>query len=136
MGAVAGVLLLLAAKMPSPAVDRLDETPPRVRLLSRLLFTRNQDDGFTLDCLVVSVEESAAGINAPTGQPFTLQLRAPETAWFAERVEHLLAEWADDSRELLVELSEDHGKVRTMLASNGSSVHLELSAAAGLRVAP
>jgi hypothetical protein len=132
MGGAAGVLLLLAAVMPRPATLP-DPVSPRVRMLSRLLFTRNQAEGFTLDCLVVSVEESG-GINPPTGQPFTLQLRAPETAWFAERVEHLLAEWADESRELLVELSEDHGKVRTMLASNGSSVHLELCGAAGLRL--
>ena len=49
-----------------------------------------------------------------------------------DRVDHLLGEWADESREMMVELREDHGKVRTMLSSGDSAVHLELAGAAGL----
>ena len=129
------VLLLLAIAMPgnrSAAAFFDDEGHPRIRLLSRLLFTRTQDDAITIDCLLVSVDQAGPGISAPEGLPFTLRLHTPETAWFADRVEHLLEEWADDSRELMVELREDHGKVRTMLSSGESAVHLELAGAAGL----
>lgn len=118
------------------AAAALKDQRPRVRLVSRLLFTRRQPDSITLDCLLVAVEEAAPGIEAPCGMPFTLQLRAPETAWFATRVEQLLAEWAADSRELMLELSEDHGRVRTKIASHGTSVNLELAGAAGLHLSP
>jgi hypothetical protein len=113
---------------------RVEDIRPRVRLLSRLLFSRRQAEGITLDCLLLSVQQAGPGVTAPEGLPFTLQLRAPETEWFATRVEQLLAEWAADSRELLLELTEDHGKVRTMIVSNGASVHLELAGAAGLQL--
>lgn len=128
------VLLLLAIAAPSARGTALfdDEGRPRIRLLSRLLFTRTNDDAITIDCLLVAVEQAGPGITAPEGLPFTLQLRTPDTAWFADRVEQLLELWADESRELTVELREDHGKVRTMLSSGESSVHLELSGAAGL----
>ena len=127
-------LLLLAAAIPGnrPASLFDDDGRPRIRLLSRLLFTRTHDDAFTIDCLLVAVEAAGPGVTAPEGLPFTLQLRAPDTAWFASRVEELLEQWADETRELTVELREDHGKVRTTLTNGTSSVHLELSAAAGL----
>ena len=128
------VLLLLSIATPSARGTALfdDDGRPRIRLLSRLLFTRTHKDAITIDCLLVSVEKAGPGITAPEGLPFTLQLRTPETAWFADRVEQLLELWADESRELTVELREDHGKVRTMISSGTSSVHLELSGAAGL----
>jgi hypothetical protein len=114
-----------------PAFDERDPRP-RLRLLSRLLFTRTRRDAITLDCLLLSVEQAGPGVAAPEGLPFTLELRTPDTGWFAARVDDLLHEWADESRELVLELREDHGKVRTMITSEGSSVHLELSGAAGL----
>jgi hypothetical protein len=128
------VLLLLAVTLPGGRSAALfdDEGHPRIRLLSRLLFARSQDDAITIDCLLLSVDQAGPGVSAPAGLPFTLRLRTPETAWFAGRVEHLLSEWADESRELVVELREDHGKVRTMLSSGESAVHLELAGAAGL----
>ena len=128
------VLLLLAITAPGNRSAALfdDEGHPRIRLLSRLLFTRTQDDAITIDCLLLSIDQAAPGISAPEGLPFTLRLRSPETAWFAERVDHLLGEWAHESREMVVELREDHGKVRTMLSSGDSAVHLELAGAAGL----
>ena len=128
------ILLLLAIATPSarPAALFDDEGRPRIRLLSRLLFTRTHADAITIDCLLVAVETAGPGVTAPEGLPFTLQLRTPETAWFADRVEQLLELWADETRELMVELREDRGKVRTMLSSGQSSVHLELSGAAGL----
>jgi hypothetical protein len=138
---LATVLLLLLAIHAAPAdLDGDDRTAhesetdgrPRVLLLSRLLFTRRQPDSIVIDCLLVSVEQAAPGVTAPEGLPFTLQLRAPDTGWFAERVEHLLEEWAEESRELVLELREDHGKVRTRIASGEASVQLELSGAAGL----
>ena len=127
-------LLLLAIAAPGhrPASLFDDDGRPRIRLLSRLLFTRTNEDAFTIDCLLLSVEKAGPGVTAPEGLPFTLQLRAPDTAWFADRVEELLEQWADETRELTVELREDHGKVRTMLSSGSSSVHLELAGAAGL----
>ena len=128
------VLLLLSIAAPSarPAALFDDDGRPRIRLLSRLLFTRTHHDAITIDCLLVAVETAGPGITAPEGLPFTLQLRTPDTAWFADRVEHLLELWAAESRELTVELREDHGKVRTMITSGDASVHLELSGAAGL----
>ena len=128
-------LLLLAVAAPGHRAAALfddDDGRPRIRLLSRLLFTRTNDDAITIDCLLLAVEKAGPGVSAPEGLPFTLQMRAPETAWFADRVEELLELWADETRELTVELREDHGKVRTMLSSGTSSVHLELSGAAGL----
>ena len=109
-----------------------DDGRPRIRLLSRLLFTRRQPESIVIDCLLLAVEQAGPGVTAPEGLPFTLQLRAPDTAWFAERVDDLLTEWADDSRELMVELREDHGTVRTRIASGDASLQLELSGAAGL----
>ena len=128
------LLLLLAITAPSARATALfdDDGRPRIRLLSRLLFTRTHEDAITIDCLLLSVEQAGPGIAAPEGLPFTLQLRPPETAWFADRVEQLLEQWAAETRELTVELREDHGKVRTMISSGQSSVHLELSGAAGL----
>lgn len=132
--AVTIVLLLLAIAAPHShaAAGFVEDGRPRIQLLSRLLFTRSNADAITIDCLLMSVEQAGPGITAPEGLPFTLQLRTPETAWFADRVEHLLELWADESRELTVELREDHGKVRTMISSGSSAVHLELSGAAGL----
>lgn len=141
------VLLVLALAVPAPPVPEegtletegparrrgpADDRRPRIRILSQVLFTRRQRDNITIDCLLVSVEQAGPGVGAPAGLPFTLQFHTPDTAWFADRVEHLLAEWAEDNRELTLELREDHGKVRTVIASGPSSVHLELSGAAGL----
>ena len=129
------LLLLLAVAVPhvgDAGRGEEDDNRPRVRLLSRLLFTRTHDDAITIDCLLMAVEKAGPGVSAPEGLPFTLQLRTPDTVWFADRVEQLLEQWADESRELTVELREDHGKVRTMLTSGSSAVHLELSGAAGL----
>jgi hypothetical protein len=147
------VLLVLALAVPAPAPDDVPEglegleglerehdhrrgpgedRRPRIRLLSQVLFTRRQRDNITIDCLLVSVEQAGPGVGAPAGLPFTLQFRTPDTAWFADRVEHLLNEWSAENRELLVELREDHGKVRTVLTSGPSAVHLELAGAAGL----
>jgi hypothetical protein len=129
------VLLLVSLAVPTaPKTPALydDDGHPRIRLLSRVLFSRRQTDAITIDCLLVAVEQAGPDLDAPEGLPFTLQLRTPETGWFADRVEQLLEEWAGDSRELLLELREDHGRVRTMIASGSSSVHLELTGAAGL----
>ena len=143
-----GVLIVIALRMPSPAereerarLARVkpapDPTEPpargHVRLMSRLLFARRSFDAITLDCTLVSVEGSIPDdIVPPEGLPFTLRVRCPDTTWFATRVEELLSEWADDNRELVLELSPDRGRVRTTIASGGSSVHLELAGAAGL----
>ena len=133
------VLLLLALTVPEPPVAALDpdaepsdDRRPRILLLSQVLFTRRHRDAITIDCLLLSVEQAGPGVGAPSGLPFTLQLRAPDTSWFADRVEQLLSEWAEESRELTMELREDKGKVRTVIASGPSAVHLELSGAAGL----
>lgn len=129
------VMLLIALAIPAtprPGALYDDDGEPRIRLLSRVLFLRRVSDAITIDCLLVAIEHAGPELEAPEGMPFTLQLRTPETGWFADRVEQLLAEWADDDRELLLELREDRGKVRTMIASGSSSVHLELAGAAGL----
>jgi hypothetical protein len=137
------LLLVLAMAVPDRGHERsrtdgddadaaAEARRPRIRLLSQVLFTRRQRDAITIDCLLVSVESAGPGVAAPAGLPFTLQFRTPETAWFADRVEQLLTEWSEESRELTLELSEDHGKVRTMIASGPSAVHLELAGAAGL----
>jgi hypothetical protein len=129
------VLILVAiANPPSTPVDDLpvDDGRPRIRLLSRLLFARRQPESIIIDCLLLSVEQAGPGVTAPEGLPFTLELRTPDTPWFAERVDELLSDWADESRELVLELREDHGKVRTRIDSGDASVHLELSGAAGL----
>lgn len=128
------VLLLVSLAVPAPKTPALydDDGHPRIRLLSRVLFTRRFTDAITIDCLLVAVEQAGPDLDAPEGLPFTLQLKTPETGWFADRVEQLLEEWAGDSRELLLELREDHGRVRTMIVSGSSSVHLELTGSAGL----
>ena len=132
------VLLLVALAAPSGATLHHqgftddDDGRPRIRLLSRVLFTRRNSDAITIDCLLLSVEQAGPGVGAPSGLPFTLQFRTPDTAWFADRVEQLLSEWAAEDRELTLELREDHGKVRTLIASGTSAVHLELAGAAGL----
>lgn len=146
--ATTGVLIALALRMPPPRPTQPGRfaSPPRppvlhdeprhakrVRLMSRLLFARRSFDAITLDCTLVSVEgDLPPDVDPPEGLPFTLRVRCPDTTWFATRVEELLSEWAEDNRELLLELSSDHGKVRTTIASGGSSVHLELAGAAGL----
>lgn len=132
------VLLVIAMAVPDRETQRSaretfdDDRRPRIRLLSQVLFTRRQRDAITIDCLLVSVEHAGPGIGAPSGMPFTLQFHAPDTTWFADRVEQLLTEWSDENRELILELREDHGKVRTMISSGPSAVHLELAGAAGL----
>ena len=131
----------LRTPVPSFAIDDAagpSTAPPRrlpdaVRLFSRLLFARRSTDAITLDCTLVAVDgELPPGVEPPEGLPFTLRLRCPDTTWFASRVEELLSEWADESRELLLELAPENGKVRTTIMSGGSSVHLELASAAGL----
>lgn len=126
------VALLLPRQSKRWAAAAAAARRPSIRLLSRLLFARHQPGAITLDCLLVSVEGPASGV-APAGLPFTLQLHAPEAA-MARQVDELLDEWAGDSRELLLELSEDRGRVRTTIASGKSSVQLELSGAAGLQL--
>ena len=133
------VLLVLACAVPdrppapaAPAPPPEDDRQPRIRLLSQVLFTRRNRDAITIDCLLVSVEQAGPGVGAPSGLPFTLQFVAPDTTWFADRVEQLLSEWSDDNLELTMELREDHGKVRTVIANGPSAVHLELAGAAGL----
>ncbi|HEX7166715.1 MAG TPA: hypothetical protein VF230_07020 [Acidimicrobiales bacterium] len=121
-----------APSPPSPSSPPLP-APDRVRLASRLLFARRSADAITLDCTLVRVDgRLPANVDPPVGLPFTLRVRCPDTGWFAGRVEELLTEWADDNRELVLELSPDRGKVRTTIASGTSSVHLELAGAAGL----
>lgn len=139
-----GTLIVFALRTPTPQERRErarpavshDDPPTRghVRLMSRLLFARRSFDAITLDCTLVSVDgDLPADIGTPpAGLPFTLRVRCPDTTWFATRVEELLTEWADDNRELVLELSPDRGRVRTTIASRGSSVHLELAGAAGL----
>jgi hypothetical protein len=133
-----GLLLLASLVVPGPgAADdgppaTADDGRPRIRLLSRLLFSRRQPESIVIDCLLLSVEQAGPGVTAPAGLPFTLQLRTPDTGWFADRVDDLLSTWADESRELVLELREDHGTVRTRIASGDASVQLELSGAAGL----
>ncbi|HVM07500.1 MAG TPA: hypothetical protein VM345_03470 [Acidimicrobiales bacterium] len=149
-----GVLIAMALRMPSPVEpgqlapapsprprrarayhDDITPQPERgrVRLMSRLLFARRTSDAITLDCTLVAVEgQLPPDVDPPQGLPFTLRLRCPDTTWFAGRVEELLTEWAEENRELMLELSPDRGKVRTTIASGGSSVHLELAGAAGL----
>jgi len=122
---IATTVVLLLVSLAAPAAPKTpalydDDGYPRIRLLSRVLFTRRQTDAITIDCLLVAVEQAGPDLDAPEGLPFTLQLKAPETGWFADRVEQLLEEWASDSRELLLELREDHGRVRTMIASGPS----------------
>ena len=117
---------------PSP-ITAADHGKPRLRLSSRLLFARRSLDAITLDCtLLEAAGDLPPDVHPPAGLPFTLRVRCPDTGWFAGRVEELLNEWADDNRELMLELSSEHGKVRTTIASGGSSVHLELAGAAGL----
>ena len=112
---------------------RTHDDGSRIRLASRLLFARRSFDAITLDCILVRVDsELPAHVKPPEGLPFTLRLRCPDTSWFATRVEELLNEWADQGRELEFELTSENGKVRTTIASDGSSVHLELASAAGL----
>ena len=115
-------------------------------MLSRALFASRSQDAITLDFTLVRAEEGLDLAPAlwppglpcvlpnglPSGQPFTLQLRAPDAGWFAGRVEELLCEWAEDNRELVLELREDHGRVRTTIASGDSSVYLELASTDGL----
>lgn len=115
----------------APTVSR--PAPGRVRLASRLHFARRTADAITLDCTLLRIDgRLPANLDPPVGLPFTLRVRCPDTGWFAGRVEELLMEWADDNRELVLELSPDRGKVRTTIASGTSSVHLELAGAAGL----
>jgi hypothetical protein len=127
-------LALSVHEEPAEADDPLaaQQGRPRIQLLSRLLFSRRQPESIVIDCLLLSIEQAGPGVTAPEGMPFTLQLRTPDTGWFAERVDQLLSTWADESRELLLELREDQGKVRTRIASGDASVQLELSGAAGL----
>lgn len=132
-----GALIFLALVPPRPALPTPpaaphETAPPRgqVRLLSRLLFAHRSFDAITLDCTLVAIDgDVPADIDPPEGLPFTVRVRCPDTTWFATRVEELLGEWADENRELLVELSPDRGRVRTTIASGGSSVHLELAGA-------
>jgi len=123
-------MVMAAIRMPAPVPPRHGRfVPPlapdrdpeprrdRVRLLSRLLFARRSFDAITLDCTLVAVDgELPPDIDPPEGLPFTLRVRCPETTWFATRVEELLSEWAEDNRELVLELSPDKGKVRTTIA--------------------
>lgn len=117
----------------TPAPDTPDQQAHRVRLVSRLLFSRRTADAFTLDCMLVTVDGDLPDeVDPPEGLPFALRVRCPETSWFADRVEGLLSDWAEETRELTLELTPDRGRVRTTIASGDASVHLELAGAAGL----
>ncbi len=135
---VATTILVLVVSLCAPTpVSRIgeaifDDHRPRIRLLTQVLFTRRNRDAITIDCLLLEVTQAGPGVAAPSGMPFTLQFHTPDTVWFADRVEHLLQDWANNNHELVVELREDHGKVRTLISSGPSSVHLELAGAAGL----
>jgi hypothetical protein len=123
----------------------MQASKPSLRLLSRALFASRSPDAITLDCTLVRAEHGGGwrgGLDLPpaflppafvppAGLPFTLRLRAPEADWFAGRVEELLREWAEENRELVLELREDRGRVRTTIASGDSSVYLDLAEAAG-----
>jgi hypothetical protein len=129
------VLLIVAVALPG-APDPIPRTEDRrrVRLLSRVLFLRRQTEAITLDCLLVAVEDAAPGVDAPEGLPFTLQLLTPDTQWFADRINEVLTTWADECREMHVELREEHGKILTRLESGASTINLELAGAAGLHL--
>ena len=146
--AVLASVLLITTALRMPPVDVADDErddpfgpqpsrPPhragQVRLRSRLLFARRTLDAITLDCTLAGVDGPLpADVDPPVGLPFTIRVRCPDTTWFATRVEDLLREWATENRELVLELVPEKGKVRTTIASGGSSVHLELAGAAGL----
>ena len=107
----------------------------RLRLVSRLVFVFRQSDSIALDCTLVEAQGAIPDVlSPPVGLPFTLQLRAPDTSWFAARVEELLQEWSDADEPLVLDLDlvEATGHIKATLTSGESSVHLELAGAAGL----
>jgi hypothetical protein len=127
-------LIMATFRLPPPFVpDRPTRRPDGIRLVTRVLFSRRAHDALTLDCTLIRVERGLPpDLDPPEGLPFTLRVRCPDTSWFAGRVEALLGEWAKENREVVVELTPENDKIRTMIASGESSVHLELSGAAGL----
>ena len=119
---------------PPSAARSAAPTPPRagLRLVSRLLFVFRQRDSIALDCTLVEAQGGIPPAMAPPpGLPFTLRLRAPDTQWFANRVEELLTEWAADDRPLVLDLVESTGHIKATLTHGDSSVHLDLAGAAG-----
>ena len=123
--------------IPTSSPTLIPTSRPRLRLPSRILFASRSAATITLDCALVRPADVAGVVlpphlAPPPGLPFTLQLRAPTVDWFAGRVEELLRAWAEEDREVVVELREDRGRVRTTVASEESSVHLELAGVAGL----
>lgn len=137
------VVLALAAAVPRVLPELAPLTPlavpahypgRRLGLDARILFVSRSAGTIALDCVLAGHHDGNHDSDAPPpGLPFTLQLRAPFADWFSARVEDLLRLWAEEDRELVIELRDDgRGRVRTTIAGDESSVHLELAGAPGL----
>ena len=64
------------------------------------------------------------------GLPFTLDLRPPDTPWFAAQVESLLTQWAEESRVVTIELQGVRDHQHVGIESESALLQLELDGAA------
>ena len=124
----------LADAHPHEPPERPDRGRTALSLKARLAFVHSpQPDAVVLDCTLQELDGDRDGA-VPVGAPFTLQLRLPETAWFATSLELLLEQWAEDSRLVEISLLARDGHAKAHVGDGSSRLMLEVDSAAGLSV--
>lgn len=108
-----------------------DDLGERLRARSRLVFARPELRSIVVDCMLVELENDQLGL-VPTGSPFTLRLRSPDSGWFTLCIETMLEQWAEEEKLVDVEIALGEGRPRANLSDGSSRVMLDLEAAAGL----
>lgn len=113
--------------------DRRALTPPV--LAAQVLFAHNEPGRITVDGTVLDVKGDRLRAPAP-GTPFTLDLRAPSTAWFSASVGDLLTEWAERGEIVELELLAGGAGPRARLSRDEARLVLDLVSTAGLPLRP
>ena len=125
------------AATPQPIPQRESTRRTRLRLRCRVLFVQPHARSMTLDCVL---DEASDGASFEAGVPFRIAVAPPDTVWFSDRVEELLAQWAAENRVLDLTVLEHAGEggkphAEVSLSSGDSLLQLELRAAAGIEPA-
>lgn len=138
----AGALGPVPGPQPAPARGPGAEAPAApsgglavLTLDGRLAFAHSPTpDTVVLDCTLERLHDDTDG-TVPVGAPFTLQLRLPETAWFATSLELLLEQWAAECRTVEIAITTRDGQAKAHVGDGSSRLMLEVASAAGLSAA-
>jgi hypothetical protein len=135
LGGLAGALLVPAL------ARRWHRAHPRARsvpeghhdhLSARVMFVVSRSPHLLVDCTVDTPGDG--DLDLPTGQPITIGVRPPDSAWMAACATEMLQSWAADNEVVDVEIARGRSGPRAEIVKGDSRLVFELEGiAAGRR---